>query len=262
MQVTHIFLADQCWDLSVEQQVISRAFRMGATESVHVEQLLMSGTVEEQLHNMVHGLDAPSAAAPPSTASGSAAAPHSSAAPLSTAAGDAATLNREREPPGGDTSVTPVLALVPPQVAGSAEASLNVTPPRCAADAATERTAPSRNALGKRPMPPPTSSPEPPHKRALPVDCSCQPSSPTTPSRIHASSPSTPSTPHATALTAASASTWTADSDSAVPAERKRGDEAKIHRLLRTMHFVRDEEEAAALPARPQKSARKSVSFL
>ena len=52
-KVTHIFMLDQCWDPGVEQQVISRAFRMGATSSVHVEQLLMAGTLEEHLHELV-----------------------------------------------------------------------------------------------------------------------------------------------------------------------------------------------------------------
>lgn len=47
--VTHIFLLEEIWDKSVEQQVISRAHRMGATHSVVVEQLWMRGTVECQL---------------------------------------------------------------------------------------------------------------------------------------------------------------------------------------------------------------------
>jgi len=51
--LTHLFLADQCWDPSVEQQVISRAFRMGASGPVHVRQLLMRETLEETLHCML-----------------------------------------------------------------------------------------------------------------------------------------------------------------------------------------------------------------
>ncbi|KAG7391808.1 hypothetical protein PHYPSEUDO_003428 [Phytophthora pseudosyringae] len=47
--VTHIFLLEEIWDKSVEQQVISRAHRMGARHSVVVEQLWMRGTVECQL---------------------------------------------------------------------------------------------------------------------------------------------------------------------------------------------------------------------
>ncbi|KAG3085476.1 hypothetical protein PC121_g5163 [Phytophthora cactorum] len=50
--VTHIFLLEEIWDKSVEQQVISRAHRMGATHSVVVEQLWMRGTVECQLTSM------------------------------------------------------------------------------------------------------------------------------------------------------------------------------------------------------------------
>ncbi|RHY31333.1 hypothetical protein DYB32_003590 [Aphanomyces invadans] len=44
--VTHIFLMDEIWDKSVEKQVIARAHRMGATESVIVEQLEMRGSME------------------------------------------------------------------------------------------------------------------------------------------------------------------------------------------------------------------------
>ncbi|CAK4675164.1 hypothetical protein LEN26_015467 [Aphanomyces euteiches] len=44
--VTHIFLMDEIWDKSVEQQVIARAHRMGATDSVVVEQLEMRGSME------------------------------------------------------------------------------------------------------------------------------------------------------------------------------------------------------------------------
>lgn len=53
--LTHIYLADQVWDPAVEQQVISRAYRMGATGPVTVAQLLMRGTLEETLHGMVTG---------------------------------------------------------------------------------------------------------------------------------------------------------------------------------------------------------------
>ncbi|KAG7399247.1 hypothetical protein PHYBOEH_009286 [Phytophthora boehmeriae] len=44
--VTHIFLLEEIYDKSVEQQVISRAHRMGANQSVVVEQLWMKGSVE------------------------------------------------------------------------------------------------------------------------------------------------------------------------------------------------------------------------
>lgn len=33
----------------MEEQVISRAHRMGATRPIHVETLAMSGTIEEQM---------------------------------------------------------------------------------------------------------------------------------------------------------------------------------------------------------------------
>jgi SNF2 family DNA or RNA helicase len=44
--VTHIFLMDELWDKSVEEQVIARAHRMGAKHAVIVEQLVMRGTIE------------------------------------------------------------------------------------------------------------------------------------------------------------------------------------------------------------------------
>ncbi|KAG6973411.1 hypothetical protein JG688_00003551 [Phytophthora aleatoria] len=50
--VTHIFLLEEIWDKSVEQQVISRAHRMGATQSLVVEQLFVDGTVECQLKSV------------------------------------------------------------------------------------------------------------------------------------------------------------------------------------------------------------------
>ena len=48
--VTHIFLLSKIWDASLEAQVVSRAHRMGATGAVVVEQLIMEGTVEQQMH--------------------------------------------------------------------------------------------------------------------------------------------------------------------------------------------------------------------
>ncbi|CAI5746202.1 unnamed protein product [Peronospora destructor] len=47
--VTHIFLMDEIWDKSLEEQVISRAHRMGAGQAVVVEQLWMRGSVESQM---------------------------------------------------------------------------------------------------------------------------------------------------------------------------------------------------------------------
>ncbi len=47
--VTHIFLMDTIFDESLENQVVSRAYRMGAVCPVVVEQLIMSETVEEQI---------------------------------------------------------------------------------------------------------------------------------------------------------------------------------------------------------------------
>lgn len=47
--VTRVFLMEPIWDKSMEEQVISRAHRMGATRPIHVETLAMHGTIEEQM---------------------------------------------------------------------------------------------------------------------------------------------------------------------------------------------------------------------
>ncbi|GFQ04949.1 F-box protein at3g54460 [Phtheirospermum japonicum] len=47
--VTHVYLMEPIWDRSMEEQVISRAHRMGASRPIHVETLAMSGTIEEQM---------------------------------------------------------------------------------------------------------------------------------------------------------------------------------------------------------------------
>ena len=48
---THIVLLEKIWDTAVEDQVVARAYRMGATHPVHVEQLIMEGSVEEVMHS-------------------------------------------------------------------------------------------------------------------------------------------------------------------------------------------------------------------
>lgn len=47
--VNHVFLMEPIWDRSMEEQVISRAHRMGATCPINVETLAMRGTIEEQM---------------------------------------------------------------------------------------------------------------------------------------------------------------------------------------------------------------------
>ncbi|KAF3434278.1 hypothetical protein FNV43_RR25381 [Rhamnella rubrinervis] len=55
--VTHVFLMEPIWDRSMEEQVISRAHRMGATRPIHVETLAMRGTIEEQMLEFLHDDD-------------------------------------------------------------------------------------------------------------------------------------------------------------------------------------------------------------
>ena len=47
--VEHVFLMEPVADQSLEEQIVSRAHRMGAKKTVHVETLVMKGTVEEHI---------------------------------------------------------------------------------------------------------------------------------------------------------------------------------------------------------------------
>ncbi|BAT93390.1 hypothetical protein VIGAN_07234200 [Vigna angularis var. angularis] len=55
--VTHVFLMEPIWDRSMEEQVISRAHRMGASRPIHVETLAMHGTIEEQMLGFLQEAD-------------------------------------------------------------------------------------------------------------------------------------------------------------------------------------------------------------
>ncbi|KAM3290230.1 F-box protein [Capsicum chacoense] len=55
--VTHVYLMEPIWDKSMEEQVISRAHRMGATRPILVETLAMSGTIEEQMMKFLQEAD-------------------------------------------------------------------------------------------------------------------------------------------------------------------------------------------------------------
>ncbi|CBI40154.3 unnamed protein product, partial [Vitis vinifera] len=55
--VTHVFLMEPIWDRSMEEQVISRAHRMGATRPIRVETLAMRGTIEEQMLEFLQDAD-------------------------------------------------------------------------------------------------------------------------------------------------------------------------------------------------------------
>ncbi|KAL5570391.1 hypothetical protein UlMin_026966 [Ulmus minor] len=56
--VTHVFLMEPIWDKSMEEQVISRAHRMGATRPIQVETLAMRGTIEEQMLKFLQDAEA------------------------------------------------------------------------------------------------------------------------------------------------------------------------------------------------------------
>jgi Helicase conserved C-terminal domain len=56
--VTHIFFIEAVWDKALEEQVVARAWRMGATGSVSVETLVAEHSIEEIMHNVHEGLEA------------------------------------------------------------------------------------------------------------------------------------------------------------------------------------------------------------
>eukprot|EP00892_Ulva_mutabilis_P003989 jgi/Ulvmu1/1962/UM012_0123.1 len=51
----HVFLMEPLGDLALEQQVVSRAHRLGATRAVHAEVLVMKGSIEDDLVSVSHG---------------------------------------------------------------------------------------------------------------------------------------------------------------------------------------------------------------
>ncbi|XP_039128353.1 LOW QUALITY PROTEIN: F-box protein At3g54460 [Dioscorea cayenensis subsp. rotundata] len=55
--VTYVFLMEPIWDRSMEEQVISRAHRMGAVRPISVETLVMHGTIEEQMVAFLQDID-------------------------------------------------------------------------------------------------------------------------------------------------------------------------------------------------------------
>ncbi len=50
--VTHLFFLDTIYDKALESQVVARAYRMGASGPVYVEQLTAKDTIEEVIHQM------------------------------------------------------------------------------------------------------------------------------------------------------------------------------------------------------------------
>lgn len=55
--VSHIFLLDPIWDKSLEDQVISRAHRLGAKQAIIVEKFIARGTVEQTMEALEHEPD-------------------------------------------------------------------------------------------------------------------------------------------------------------------------------------------------------------
>jgi SNF2 family DNA or RNA helicase len=55
--VTHIYFIEQVWDKSLQQQAVSRAYRMGAKGSVFVETLIAASSVEETMFRLENMLE-------------------------------------------------------------------------------------------------------------------------------------------------------------------------------------------------------------
>jgi SNF2 family DNA or RNA helicase len=52
--VSRVYLMEPLADAALEQQVVSRAHRMGATQPVHVEIMAMAHTAEQVGHDVGH----------------------------------------------------------------------------------------------------------------------------------------------------------------------------------------------------------------
>jgi SNF2 family DNA or RNA helicase len=55
--VTHIFILEQVWDKSLEQQAVAGAWRMGAKSSVEVKTILAESSVEATMSRLEHSLE-------------------------------------------------------------------------------------------------------------------------------------------------------------------------------------------------------------
>lgn len=53
MRATHVFHVDRWWNPAVEDQATDRTYRIGQTKSVQVRQLITSGTLEDQIDEMI-----------------------------------------------------------------------------------------------------------------------------------------------------------------------------------------------------------------
>jgi SNF2 family DNA or RNA helicase len=52
-RATHVFHFDRWWNPAVEDQATDRAFRVGQTRNVQVHKLVVSGTVEEKIDEIL-----------------------------------------------------------------------------------------------------------------------------------------------------------------------------------------------------------------
>jgi SNF2 family DNA or RNA helicase len=54
MRATHVFHIDRWWNPAVEDQATDRTYRIGQTRTVQVHLMIASGTLEEQIDEMIH----------------------------------------------------------------------------------------------------------------------------------------------------------------------------------------------------------------
>jgi len=233
--LTHIFLADQVWDPAVEHQLVARAYRMGATGSVHVAQLLMKGTLEEELHQINGGGGPPPAA--PAAASGTGTGSSSrgpgtgsSSGAGESAAGGGAGSALALNACGECEATAPSTPGAPSQGSGrsgaGAESNGGGSGSGGSSDGHLPRTAPSSRAAGKR--------------RMGELDHLAEDMTPPT-KRANLAAPDGGGTVEGKAV----------DGDAPRPAappppqqSTAAQEEAKVHRLLKSIRFVREQSRA------------------
>ena len=223
------------WDPAVEHQLVARAYRMGATGSVHVAQLLMKGTLEEELHQINGGGGPPPAAPAAASGTGTGSSSRGPGTGSSSGAGESAAgggagsvlaLNA-----CGDCEATaPSTPGAPSQGSGrsgaGAESNGGGSGSGGSSDGHLPRTAPSSRAAGKR--------------RMGDLDHLAEDMTPPT-KRANLAAPDGGGTVEGKAV----------DGDAPRPAappppqqSTAAQEEAKVHRLLKSIRFVREQSRA------------------
>jgi SNF2 family DNA or RNA helicase len=57
-RANHVFHCDRWWNPAVENQATDRTFRIGQTKNVQVHKFVVTGTLEEKIHDMIESKQA------------------------------------------------------------------------------------------------------------------------------------------------------------------------------------------------------------